>query len=301
MRDTRASRCSHWLRHLGTPLTLLRHFPKLALTNTKNTMASRNQPTPSGLDHSSTPDTTDAEDADEARLKEALASIPRDPSTPVNLKAIAREYDVSYDTLRRRHRGETKPKNVAHEHLQKLTPAQEEKVVDWAIFLSIQGRPLDKDTLAPKLVQLCPAWAETGGPSRGWWDLFFKRHPELARRKASGIPPKRAQSFNFTAVNGLFEIIDAVMKKYGIPWRLVLNTDEKGLQTGSRKIDQKKCLVPREMPNTVKIQSDDLQLITVIECVTAEGVAFDPAFIFPGEGHCETWYDIEGFKSSRHV
>jgi len=264
-------------------------------------MTSRNRQTPSQPDRSDTTDTTDTDDTNEARLNEALASIPRNLSTPVNLKVIAREYNVSYDTLRRRHHKETKPRKVSHKHLQKLTPAQEEKVVDWAIFLSIQGQPLDKDTLTPKLIQLCPDWAETGGPSKGWWDLFFKRHPELTCRKASGIPPNRAQSFNFTAVNQLFEVIDAGMKKYGIPWRLVLNTDKKGLQSGSRKVDQKKCLVPWEVPNTVKIQSDDLQLVTIIECVTAEGVAFDPAFIFPGEGHCETWFNVEGFKSSRHV
>ena len=264
-------------------------------------MASGNQPTPSETDRDSTTDTTDTEEAKEARLNKALASIPRDPLTSVNLKATAREYDVSYDTLRRRHRRETKPKKIAHEHLQKLTPAQEQKVVDWAIFLSIQGRPVEKDTLTPKLTQLCPAWAKTGGPSKGWWDLFFNRHPEIRLRKASGIPPKRARVFNFTAVNELFEIINTVMEKHSVPWRLLLNVDEKGLQSGSRKVDQKKCLVPTGMPNTVKLQSDDLQLITVIECVTAEGVAFDPTFIFPGESHIDGWFNIPGFEDSHHM
>ena len=126
----------------------------------------------------------------------------------------------------------------------------------------------------------------------------FNQHPEIRLQKASGIPPKWAQSFNFNAVNKLFEILDVVMKQYGIPWSLVLNTDEKGLQTGSQKINQKKCLVPLKTPNTVKIQSDNLQLVTIIECVTAEGVVFDPAFVFPGEGHFKSWYDIEGFEDS---
>lgn len=264
-------------------------------------MAPANPPIPSEPDPDDTTDDADTEDEKEARLAQALAAIPRNPSTSVNLKAIAREHDVSYDTLRRRHLGETKPKKVSHVHLQKLTPAEEEKVVDWSIFLSIQGRPVDKDTLTPKLIQLCPSWAKTGGPSKGWWDAFFIRHPEVKLRKASGIPPKRAQAFNFTAVNELFEIIDTIMKIHDIPWRLVLNNDEKGLQSGSRKVDQKKCLVPSEAPNTVKLQSDDLQLVTVMECVTAEGVAFDPAFIFPGEGHFDTWYDVPGFEDSRHM
>ena len=176
----------------------------------------------------------------------------------------------------------------------------EQKVVDWAIFLSIRGQPVDKDTLTPKLIQLCPSWAKTG-LSNGWWDSFFKQHPEVKLRKASGIPPKRAQAFNFTAVNELFKIVDTIMKFHNVPWRLLLNTDKKGLQSGSRKVDQKKCLVPSEAPNTIKLQSNNLQLVTVIECVTAEGVAFDPAFVFPGEGHFNAWYDIPGFEDSRHM
>lgn len=301
MRDAWVHEHGHWPRHLGTPLTLFQPFPS---PTRKNPMAPGNQPMPSEPDPDNTTettDTTDDEDTKEARLEKALGTIPRNPSISVNLKAIAREYNVSYDTLRRRHLKETKPKKISHIHLQRLTPAQEEKVVDWAMFLSIQGRPVDKDTLTPKLVQLCPSWAKTGGPSKGWWDSFFKRNPEVKLRKASGIPPKRAQAFNFTAVNELFEIVDEIRKQFSIPWRLLLNTDEKGLQSGSRKVDQKKCLVPSEAPNTVKLQSDNLQLVTVIECVTAEGVAFDPAFIFPGEGHFDTWYDVPGFEHSRHM
>jgi hypothetical protein len=165
---------------------------KLALVDAKKTMATENESTPPNSDHDTTPDTADTtntEDAKETRLNEALASIPKNPSMSVNLKATAHKYNISYDTLWRQYRGETGPKKTAHIHLQKLTPDQEQKVVDWAIFLSIQGRPAGKDMLAPKLIQLCPAWAKAGGPSKHWWGSFFKRHPEIKLRKASGIPP----------------------------------------------------------------------------------------------------------------
>lgn len=264
-------------------------------------MAAGNHPEPSESSKDSTTDETDTEEAREAQLNRALASVPMDPSEPINLKAIAREHNVSYHTLRRRYRGETQPRKVSNAIQQRLTPAQEQKVVDWAIFLSIQGRPVDRSTLAPKLLEIRPDWGEAKGPSKRWWISFFKRHPEVRLRKASGVPPKRARSFNFTAVNVLFKLIDDVMKKFNTPWRLVFNTDEKGLQTGSRKVDQKKCLVPLEIPNTVRLQSDDLQLVTILECVTADGVALDPAFIFPGQGYCDKWFDIPGFNGSGHM
>lgn len=201
--------------------------------------------------------------AKEARLEAALNSISKKPPNLVNLKEIARKHDIPYTTL------------------QRLTPEQEEKIVDWAIYLSLRAQPTNKYMLNQKLCEIYPPWAKIEGPSKKWWNGFFKRNPKIRLRKASGIPAKRAQSFNFTAVNGTFKLIDTAMKEHNIPWRLVLN--------------------PREVPNTTKLQSDNLQLVTVIECVTAEGVALDPGFIFPGESHFNSWYNVPGFESSRHM
>ena len=74
---------------------------KLALVDAKKTMATENESTPPNSDHDTTPDTadtTDTEDAKETRLNEALASISKNPSMSVNLKATAHEYNISYDT-----------------------------------------------------------------------------------------------------------------------------------------------------------------------------------------------------------
>ena len=177
-----------------------------------NPIATGIHPAPSEPNNDSTTDVTDTKDTEEERemrTNQALASIPMDPSVPVNLKEIAHKHSVSYNTFWRRHLGETKPRKVSSTNQQKLTPAQEQKIVDWAIFLSIQGQPVDRDTLAPKLLDLHPDWVN--GPSKHWWKLFFGRHPEVKLQKASGVPPKRAQAFNFTAVNELFQLVDYVI------------------------------------------------------------------------------------------
>jgi len=56
-------------------------------------------PEPDPGDTAGTTDDADTEDTKEARLEQALAAVPRNPSTPVNLKVIAHKYNVSYDTL----------------------------------------------------------------------------------------------------------------------------------------------------------------------------------------------------------
>ena len=247
---------------------------------------------------SNTDATTDTNVNDEeARLFEAVHALRSGVSS--NIKQTAKEFSLSYDKLRRRYHGESKPRGVAYAHLQLLTPTQEEVICDWAIFLSLCGEAITKETLGLKIRELIDA---TKVPSSAWWRLFLKRHPDRIRLgRPSGIPPKRAQAFNFEAVNGLFTKIDKVLKEYDIPWELVFNMDKNGLQVGSRKVDRKKCLIPTATPNMVKLQSDSLQLITVIECVSAKGVALDPAFVFPGESHFDSWYNIEGFEESRHL
>jgi len=95
-------------------------------------MVPENRPMPPEPDPGDTADTTDdadTEDTKEVRLEQVLAAVPRNPSTPVNLKAIAHKYNVSYDTLRRRHLGETKPKKVSHVNLQKLTQPWSRKLL----------------------------------------------------------------------------------------------------------------------------------------------------------------------------
>ncbi|KAJ2965757.1 hypothetical protein NUW54_g14012 [Trametes sanguinea] len=60
--------------------------------------------------------------------------------------------------------------------------------------------------------------------------------------------------------------------------------DEKGMQRGGKgQIKHNKYLVPRGQRTNYKLHSSDLQLITIIECVCADGSAIQPTFIFGGK------------------
>ena len=68
----------------------------------ENPMSTESHSTSTGTGPANTLDTPDTEDAKEAKMKEALTVIAKDPSMAVNLKAIARDYNVPYDTFRRK-------------------------------------------------------------------------------------------------------------------------------------------------------------------------------------------------------
>ncbi|KAG2071079.1 hypothetical protein BDR04DRAFT_963147, partial [Suillus decipiens] len=42
-----------------------------------------------------------------------------------------------------------------------------------------------------------------------------------------------------------------------------------------------------------KFKSDNLELVTIIECVCADGTNIQPAFVFSGKEHSPSWWMVD--------
>lgn len=121
----------------------------------------------------------------ECKLQE---SKPADERTSV--RKIAGKYDVDYRSLNERVKG----KIEVNSHQGKasiLTQKQEDELVKHIELISSLGYGYDAlecREAARKFPVLKPFVA-----SRGWWEKFKARHPELSRRKAQGISLSRIQ------------------------------------------------------------------------------------------------------------
>ena len=128
-------------------------------------------------------------------------------------------------------------------------------------------------------------------PSRDYIYAFQNRHPELKLKKPSTIDPKRARAFNRPVVQHHFELLDNFLKEKNISWDNVWNMDEKGLQAGGgRKNNGRKYFYSRDQRSQVRIKDDELELVTVIECVSANGRVMPPGFVFAGKRMCPNWF-----------
>ena len=118
-------------------------------------------------------------------------------------------------------------------------------------------------------------------PGKHWHRRFIQRHPSLVLGKASGLDPKQAKNFNKTVVADYFEKRKKLNDKYnGIPPEQDWNMDEKGLQMGGgRKNNGRKFIFSRATKNRYRIRSDNLELVTVMECISAAGDAVPPSFV----------------------
>ncbi|KAJ3965125.1 hypothetical protein EV361DRAFT_811209 [Lentinula raphanica] len=117
----------------------------------------------------------------------------------------------------------------------------------------------------------------------------------LKKSRGSNLDPKRAQAFNFTTVNDYFEKLREVLTKYEVPWEHVYNMDEKGVQLGGgRKNSQCKYFFGQGDSNMYCQHSDNLQLVTIIDSICADGMApIKPAFVFPGAKMYEEWMGVK--------
>lgn len=169
-----------------------------------------------------------------------------------------------------------------------LTTLQEEVLCSWIEFYSAQGRPIGisqirfiaRDIVGSRKL-----------PNRGWVRRFLQRHEELTVGKPSGLDPKRAQCFNKEAVRKHFEELKEKLEMLGFPIENIYNMDEKGCQRGGgRRVQLRKYFMSATRRAWYQIRSENLELITIIECICADGSNLQPGFVFPGVNPFREWF-----------
>ncbi|OJA20600.1 hypothetical protein AZE42_08547 [Rhizopogon vesiculosus] len=191
---------------------------------------------------------------------------------PTNFNATQFSFQVPPQTVRDRASGKRVPqKSLVNE-------AQEKVLVDWCHHNSDSATPLHPRTLRGRVLEMvgiCPA-------------------------KPRGLDPKRAQNFNKVTIMEYFDMQKALNEKHdGIPLEHNWNVDEKGCQMdGDRKGDNSKFVFSKSNLDRYRIRSDNLELVTTIECVSAAGDSIPASFIV-ADGLINTEYwNIEGIGGS---
>jgi hypothetical protein len=227
---------------------------------------------------------------DEASIQEAveeMGAMLLEGKKP-NIMKMSKEKNIPYFRLYRRYNGLSKGASMGQEQRKLLPTEVEEVLVQWCIFLALIGIAQDRRMILRKAFQLCGI-----APGPKWYTLFKKRHPEIVFRKPSGLDPKRAQCFNFPVVNAHFNNLRTILAQKKIPWAHIWNQDEKGIQLGGgRKSSGTKYLFSRKQVHKMRLKSDSLELVTLMECVSANGEFMRPGFIYAGNAHCREWYEL---------
>lgn len=164
-------------------------------------------------------------------------------------------------------------------------------MVSWCNYLADIGSPLDRSTIRPMVLRLSGST-----PGSHWLRRFLGRHTsEIRFTRAQSLDPKRARSFNRPSVDRYFEKLLDVVVKYDIPFENIYNMDEKGCQLGGgRKQRRRKHIFSKSSKARYRIRDGNLELVTVVECVSANGFALKPYVIFKGQRINSSWLKAEG-------
>jgi len=158
-----------------------------------------------------------------------------------------------------------------------LAPAEEDVLVDWIDHQATISKPLDKQALLNIAYELSGAI-----PGKNWIHRFEKRHQDVCSSKPGNLDPKRAQNFNRTNVAGFFNLLKDIYAAYpGLPAQHIWNMDEKGVQFGGGRKHSKKFFHLQSLKKSkfYRIRSDNLELMTIIECISPAGLSIPPTFV----------------------
>ena len=231
------------------------------------------------------------DDEKESRILEAVATYQHGENT--NITSLHNEYHVPYHALQSRIKGNPSRKAPLPAN-QTLDKAQEDAVKLWIKQLDEAGRPPTAEMVTNCTnTILCQSHEnpETTPPTISkMWTYHFLQHlpPEYKCVKQHPMDPKHIWAEDIGIVQTFYDHWEIAIKTHGIWPCNIYNMDETGFQIGQGKVEKVITAFPEASANIGSAMT--CKLVTVVECISAEGKAINPFLVLAGSYHLEDWY-----------
>ena len=124
-------------------------------------------------------------------------------------------------------------------------------------------------------------------PGKNWPQAFHKRHTELTSRRLKAIDWKRHEQNIYHKIVGWFTIIGPQLLEPMVLKEDVYNMDETGIMLSA--LGSLKVSVGRDDLRNYRGAGVKRTMITVVECICADGQALSPLIIWPGVTQVSSW------------
>ncbi|KAJ3534000.1 hypothetical protein NM688_g7200 [Phlebia brevispora] len=259
---------------LAVTLSVLQHIVTIQLLFTE-------------MSNTASPQKLDLDDlSPEDRIQLALEAVCDSGLKPngdpcLSLRQAAQIYRVSHSTLTARFHGRPTCRQ-AHEHERKLSQIQENVLVAWIKVVGRRGIPF-----SPQLVQDYASELAEEPVGDSWVRRFAQRHPDLKLSWTTNLEQCRARALNRHLVQEYFHLIHELILKYNLTPENIYNMDEKGIMLGIGR--RTRAFVDRDQKTLYQIEDGNRELVTVIECISADGTALRPSVIYQGTRRDLEW------------
>ena len=115
--------------------------------------------------------------------------------------------------------------------------------------------------------------------TKGWWDSFWCRHPEISLHQGEPLPYARAAANNPNVIENYFELLAETIETNGLTHRpgQIFNCDETGMPLVHKP---PKVVSHVSQKHPYAVTSADKSQITVLACTSASGYTIPPMVVF---------------------
>ena len=216
-----------------------------------------------------------------------------------SLRRASTTHGVPRRTLVRRLEGKL-PKRQAQMHHQRLSPWQEENLVDWILIQGALGVPPTHAQICLFVSRILINNGDTQPLGKRWMQGFFARNPQVKTLRGKSIDSRRVNGASAENIKAFFQLL-SIPKVQAIKPCNRWNMDETGIMQGHRGNG---LVVGKSSRKHILVKSaGSREWVTIIEAVGAEGASLPPLVIFRGKDVQQQWFpdSLEEWESWRFI
>ena len=221
----------------------------------------------------------------EGRILLAIQALKLNQFT--SIQAAAKAYNIPHSTLHNWINGMA-PWCDCIPNSQKLTPKEEEAIVQYILNLDSHGFPPWPQAVQ-EMADLLLTEHDTPPVGKNWTTNFIKRCTEIKTKFNQKYDYKRALCKDPVIIRDWFKLIWNTIGKYGIQEEDIYNFDKAGFLIGV--IATAKVVTSSESRNRLKTaQPGNRKWVSIIQGISLYGWAIPSFIIFKAKNHLSAWY-----------
>jgi transposase-like protein len=202
------------------------------------------------------------------------------------LAAIARQYGVDRNTLRRRING-SKSRNQRDGPNKALEPDQEKAVILWIDTLDAAYSPPSASQIRSCAQQIVRRYDPSRTLGKNWgYDFIGRLPPRFKHLNQKPMEKARYAPVEPGILVSWYDRLQITIDSYKIAPKNIYNFDETGFRIGQGKAQKVVSARGHAMNNT----GGPAESLTGIECVSATGWVMPPWILIKGQYHMENWF-----------
>jgi hypothetical protein len=177
------------------------------------------------------------------------------------------------------------------ESQQYLTVYEEDALAKFVLQLADLGQPVRIKFLPSLAFCLVRHRPESSRPSKppgkNWAKAFQDRHPEVRARTVKALDWNRHEKNIYNKVTQWFDVVERVLRDPAVLAENVYNMDETGVMLSM--LGSVKVLLGKNDMRTYRGARVKREVVTAVECVSADGRYLSPMVIWPAATHRSNW------------